>query len=177
MIYNRFLRMICKPFSYIFQRVFPVKYAKKIGVHVGQNNHFYGPTSWGSEPWLIKLGNNVYITGECKFINHDGGTLIFRKEIPDLEITKPIVIGNNVYIGEETMILPGVTIGNNVIIGARSLVTKDIPSNCVAAGHPAHVIKSIDEYLSKIEKESLHLGHLKGKKKNDELRKLYKNYN
>ncbi len=173
MIWNRWLRMFSKPIIYIYSRIWPVKYAKRIGVNVGKNPHFYGPTSWGTEPWLITIGDNVHITGECKFINHDGGTLIFRNEIPDLEITKPIIVGNNVYIGEESLILPGVNIGNNVIIGARSVVTKSIPDNSVAAGVPCKIIKSTDEYLDKIKKESLHLGHLKGKEKDDALKKYY----
>lgn len=175
MIWNRWLRMLSKPFVYVYARINPVKYAKLIGVNIGDNPHFYGTTSWGTEPWLITIGNDVHITGCCKFINHDGGTLIFRDKVPDLEITKPITIGNNVYIGEESMILPGVNIGNNVIIGARSVVTKNIPDNSVAVGVPCRVIKSTDKYLEKIKKESLHLGHLKGKKKDDAL-KAYFNY-
>jgi len=175
MIWNRWLRMISKPFIYIYSRIRPVDYAKKIGVNIGNNPHFYGPTSWGTEPWLITIGDNVHITGGCKFINHDGGTLIFRNKIPDLEITKPITIGNNVYIGEQTMILPGVCIGNNVVIGARSVVTKNIPDNTVAAGVPCRVIKTTEEYLLKLNNESLHLGHLKGKEKDDAL-KIYYNY-
>lgn len=173
MIWNRWLRAITKPFIEVFRRVKPVEYAKWVGVNVGANPHFYGPTSWGTEPWLITIGDNVHITGGCKFINHDGGTLIFRKEIPDLEITKPIIVGDNVYIGEDTMILMGVHIGNNVVIGARSVVTKDIPANSVAVGVPARVIKTTEEYLEKLKRESIHLGHLKGKEKDKALRNYY----
>lgn len=173
MIWNRTLRMIAKPFVEVYRRIWPLKYAKKVGVNIGDNCKFFGPIDWGTEPWLITIGNNVYITNNCKFINHDGGTLIFRKDIPDLEITQPINIGDNVYIGTDTFILRGVNIGNNVVIGARSLVTVDIPNNSVAAGHPAKVIKSTDEYLEKIKKESLHLGHLTGKAKDDALKTYY----
>lgn len=152
----------------------PLKYAKKIGVNFPEGGlHLFGKPVWGSEPWIISLGMNVYITSGCKFITHDGGTLLFRKEIPDLEITKPIVIGNNVYLGNNVIILPGVHIGDNVVIGAGAVVTKDIPSNSVVAGVPARVIKSADEYLEKLKKESLHLGHLKGKDKDDALKKYY----
>lgn len=174
MIWNRAIRALMKPFTEIFRRIYPERYARWIGVNIGITPHFYGVISWGSEPWIITIGDNVHITGGCKFIAHDGGTLIFRDRIPDLEITKPIVIGNNVYIGEEAMILPGVNIGNNVIIGARSVVTKDIPSNSVAAGVPCRVIKTADEYLEKIKRESIHLGHLKGKEKDRALRRYYK---
>lgn len=151
----------------------PIKAAKMHGVNFGDNFHIYGHIRWGSEPWIITIGDNVYLTDGVRFVNHDGGTLILRNEIPDLEITKPITIGNNVYIGVETLILPGVNIGDNVVIGARSVVTRDIPSNSVAVGSPARVIKSIDEYKSKLSKESLHLGHLKGKEKDDALKEYY----
>ena len=151
----------------------PVKFAKKIGVNVLGTLHIYGDVAWSTEPWIITLGNNVHITDGVKFITHDGGTLLFRDRIPDLEITKPITVGNNVYIGNNTIILPGVTIGNDVVIGAGAIVTRDIPDNSVAVGVPARVIKTADEYLEKIQKESLHLGHLKDQEKDMALRKYY----
>ncbi|HOJ10484.1 MAG TPA: acyltransferase [Clostridiales bacterium] len=152
----------------------PVKYAKKIGVNIKGRVHLYGKQIWSTEPWIITLGDNVYLTNGTRFITHDGGTLILRDKVPDLEITKPITIGNNVYVGVNTTFLPGVNIGNNVIIGACSVVTKDIRDNSVAAGNPARVIKTIDEYFEKVQAESLHLGHLKGKEKDIALRRYYK---
>lgn len=106
-------------------------------------------------------------------MTHDGGTLLYRNIIPDLEITKPITIGDDVYIGNNVILLPGVNIGNNVIIGAGAVVSRDIPSNSVAVGVPAKVIKTADEYLEKISKESLHLGHLKAQEKDRALMKYY----
>ena len=152
----------------------PLKYAEKLGVNFPKGGlHLYGSPAWGSEPWLISFGMNVYITAGCKFITHDGGTLLFRKDIPDLEITKPITVGNNVYFGNNVIVLPGVNIGNNVVIGAGAVVTKNVPDNSVVAGVPARVIKTIDEYFEKIKSESIHLGHLKGKEKDDALKKFY----
>ena len=129
--------------------------------------------NWSTEPWIITLGENVHITGGTKFITHDGGTLLYRNQIPDLEITKPITVGNNVYIGNNVIILPGVAIGNNVVIGAGAVVSKDIPDNSVAVGVLARVIKTADEYLEKLNKESLHLGHLKGQEKDKALMEYY----
>lgn len=152
----------------------PLEYAKRIGVNMPDGGvHLYGKIAWSTEPWIITLGNNVHITDGVKFITHDGGTLLYRSIVPDLEITKPISVGNNVYIGNNVLILPGVTIGNNVVVGAGAVVTKDVPDNVVVAGVPARVIKSAEEYFDKIKKESLHLGHLKGKEKDDALRKFY----
>ena len=154
-------------------KFFPVKYAKKIGVNVTGDMYIYGHVSWGTEPWIITIGNNVHITNGCDLITHDGGTLLFRKYIPTLEITKPITIGNDVYIGNHVIILPGVTIGDNVIIAAGAVVTRDVPDNSVYGDVPARFIKTADEYFEKIQRESLHLGHLHGEEKDRELKKYY----
>lgn len=169
--------MYKKLYNKIYKKIFgSYKYAKKIGVNMGNNCNIYGNVSFGTEPWIITLGNNVFITDGVKFITHDGGTLLFRDIIPDLEVTKPIKVGNNVYFGNNVIILPGITIGDNVVVGAGAIVTKNVPSNSVIAGVPAKVIKKTNEYFEKLQKESLHLGHLKGKEKDDALKKYY-NYN
>lgn len=168
-------KLFAVPFRMLQARISPEKYARKIGVNAKGFFRIYGDaySCFGTEPWIITLGNNVHITKNVEFITHDGATLLYRDQIPDLEITKPIIVGDNVYIGVHTVILPGVKIGNNVIIGAGSVVTKDIPDNSVAAGTPARVIKSSQEYLEKAKRESLHLGHLKGKEKDAALRSYY----
>ena len=164
-----------KMFYWFLKKKKPISYAKHIGVNMPSDNSvfIYGCVDWGTEPWIITVGQNVYITDEVSFITHDGGTLLFRKDIPDLEITKPITIGNNVYIGLKSIILGGVKIGNNVVIGAGSIVTKDIPDDSVVTGVPAKIIKTTQEYLNKLKKESLHLGNLTGKRKDKELMRYY----
>lgn len=157
----------------IAKKINSVKYAKKIGVNFGEELHLYGNISWGTEPWIITIGNNVHITDGVKFITHDGGTLLYRNRVPDLEITKPITIGNDVYIGNNVLLMPGVNVGNNVVIGAGAIVTKDIPNNSVAVGVPAKVIKTADDYFAKLQEESLHLGHLKGQQKDNALKEYY----
>lgn len=172
---TRMFKMAIYPFKNIYSRLYPVKYAKTIGVNMKSNNiYIYGKISWGTEPWIIEIGDNVHLTNNITFVTHDGGTLLFRDIEPDLEITKPITLGNKVYIGVNSTILPGVKIGNNVIIGANSVVTKNIPDNTVVAGNPARFIKTFDEYFEKIKIESLGLGHLKGREKDIALRNYYK---
>ena len=95
--------------------------------------------------WLIEIGDYVTMAPRVHILCHDASTKTF------LGYTKigRVTIGNHVFIGAESVILPGVTIGNNVVIGANSTVTSDIPENSVAVGSPARVICSLEEYLEK----------------------------
>lgn len=140
-----------KLFGAIYAKLNPVGYAKWIGVSMGENCHIYGNATkmFSTEPWCISIGNHVHITDEVRFITHDGGTLLYRNKFPDLEITSPIRVGNYVYIGYRSIILPGVIIGDNCIIAAGSVVTKNVPDNTVVGGVPAKYIKSSNEYLEK----------------------------
>lgn len=160
----------------IWTKIAPIRFARHLGVKLGNNVTFYGmkPSMFSTEPWLISIGNNCYITANCQFITHDGGTLILRKEVPDLELTAPITIGNDVYIGLNTTILAGSKIGNRCIIGACSLVKGDFPDNSVIAGVPAKIIKTVDEYLDKAKQDSLHFGHLSAMEKENALKNYFK---
>ena len=90
----------------------------------------------------ITFGDNVFIAPQCGF--HTSGHPIDAKvRNTPLEFAKPIVIGNDVWIGAGVQVCPGATIGNNVVIGAGSVVVNDIPDNSVAVGNPCKVIKRI----------------------------------
>ena len=171
---RRFFDLFSKLFRKVYAVLNHVGYAKHIGVNMKGRTFIYGNPykMFSTEPWCVTLGDNVHITNDVVFVCHDGGTLLFRHLVPDLEITKPIRVGNNVFIGTRSTIMPGVTIGDNVIVAAGSIVSRDLPSNGVYGGVPAKLIKPIDEYFRKIQQESLHLGHLKGKEKDRELRKI-----
>lgn len=162
-------------YNTICTKIDPNAYAERIGVNLGKNVKFYAMKAgmFSTEPWLITIGNDCFITANCQFVTHDGGTLILRKEIPDLEITEPITIGNDVYIGLNSTILAGTKIGNRCIIGACSLVKGEFPDNSVIAGVPARVIKTVDEYLEQIKTKSLHFGHLSSSEKEKALKKHF----
>ena len=76
-------------------------------------------------------------------------TLILMDDFLDYTKIGKVTIGNNVFIGADSVVLPNTRIGNNVIIGANSTVTKDIPDNSVAVGNPAKVICTLDDYLNR----------------------------
>ena len=90
----------------------------------------------------VEFGDNVFIGPNCGFYT-SGHPLDYQTRNKGLEYAKPIKVGNNVWIGGNVTVLPGVSIGDNVVIGAGSVVNKDIPSNCVAVGNPCKVIKEI----------------------------------
>ena len=98
--------------------------------------------------WHIEIGDNVTLAPRVHILCHDASTKLF------LDYTKigNVKIGNDVFIGAESVVLPGVCIGNRVIIGANSTVTHNIPDNVVAAGSPAKIICTVDDYLKKEEK-------------------------
>ena len=128
-----------------------LEYARSIGVNVGEDCRIF-PCNFGSEPYLISIGNHVTITNGVSFITHDGGVWVLRDEFPGIDFIRPIIIHDNCFIGMNTIILPGVTIGPNSIIGAGSVVTKSIPPDSIAVGVPARVIKSLEEYKKIINK-------------------------
>ena len=81
---------------------------------------------FGSEPYLITIGDHVRITAEARFITHDGGVWVFRNEekMKDVDVFGTIEIGNNVHLGNDVIIMPNVKIGDNVVIGCGAVVTK-----------------------------------------------------
>lgn len=92
----------------------------------------------------VTFGDYVFIAPNCGFYTA-GHPLDAEQRNEGLEYAKPIVIGNNVWIGGNTVILPGVTIGDNCVIGAGSVVNKDIPSHMLAVGNPCRVVREITE--------------------------------
>lgn len=145
--------------AYIIARFLqgPVVAARRLGVTVGENCRFISTTSatFGSEPYLIKIGEHVTITAGVRFLTHDGGVWVFRQELPEIDLIRPICIGDNVFIGLNSTILPGVTIGDNVVVAAGSIVTRDVPDNSVWGGVPAKFIKSLDDYRKSVELEAI----------------------
>lgn len=130
------------------------EYLKKQGLVIGSSNRFLCTIySFGSEPYLIEIGDNNLFSDNLHFHTHDGGVKVLNGagyfNGNRMDKMGRIKIGSNCFIGSGVHIMPGVSIGDNCIIGACSVVTKDVPDNAVVAGMPAKVICNIDEYFEK----------------------------
>ena len=113
---------------------------------IGDNVGISGSTINAST--TIKIGDGTIIGSGCLISDTDSHPLIAEyRQLPDGGAKyinkKPIVIGKNVFIGARCIVMKGVNIGDGAVIGAGSVVTKDIPANCIAAGNPAIIVKSI----------------------------------
>ena len=122
---------------------------KKMGLKVGRNFSRQGGVILDpSHCWLIEIGDDVTLAPRVHILCHDAST---KHGLGYTKIGR-VTIGNNVFIGAETVVLPNVTIGNNIVVGANSTITRDIPDNSVVAGNPAKVVCSYDEFLEKNKK-------------------------
>ena len=152
-----------------------VKWLRKQGTVIGEGCEIHQHVDFGSEPYLITLGNYVRVTNGVKFFTHEGGIHVIRNlydEYKNADEFDPIIIGSNVHIGVNAMIMPGVHIGNNCIIGAGSVVTHDIPDNSVAAGVPAKKICSIDDFYQKHKDKFILIKNMSEKEKKKYLTKI-----
>lgn len=121
-----------------------IEFLRSRGVQIGENVNLINTTIDWSHGFLVSIGNRVTLTG-VKILTHDGST-----QIPfGLSRVGKVTIGDEVFVGHGTIILPNVRIGSRVVVGAGSVVTRDIPDNSVAAGNPARVIGTYDDFLKK----------------------------
>lgn len=132
----------------------PDTYAEYVRRHLGMyamgDHCAINPSALISDPYLIRLGNNVRLAS-CKLIAHDGSVNMINRAVgTKLDRVGPIDIRDNVFIGIDAIVMPSVTIGPNAIVAAGSVVTKDVPPNSVVAGVPAKRICSLDDSIEKL---------------------------
>lgn len=158
-------------------KVDPINYARSLGVKIGNEcrliNIKPGFGTFGSEPYLITIGNHVTITANVQFVTHDGGVWVFRLDDPAIDLFGEIVIEDNVFIGYGALVMPCVHIGSNCVVGAGSVVTKNVPSNVVVAGVPAKIICTIDDYKESVLKQCDRIKHLSNCEKKNYLLKKF----
>ncbi len=124
-----------------------VDYYRSLGTEIGNNFSFNsGYPIDINFPWLISIGDDVTLASNVRLLAHDASTAKIEGVRTKLGIVK---IGNNVFIGADTVVLCNVRIGDNVVIGANSVVTHDVPSNSVYAGNPAKFVCTFDEFSDK----------------------------
>jgi acetyltransferase-like isoleucine patch superfamily enzyme len=125
-------------------------YARR-GLRLGRDVRVIGKPDFGSEPYLIEIGDHVTVSSHVTFVTHDGATWVFRHK-PDyqgLQRFGRIRIGNNCFIGTRAVILLGVSIGDNCVIGAGAVVTRSVPDGTVVAGSPARTVCTYEEYVAR----------------------------
>lgn len=111
---------------------------------IGENAGISGSTIYSMNQ--IEIGNNVLIGGNCKIIDNDFHPLdLIHRHSTNREYikTRPILIGNDCFIGSNTIVLKGTKLGNNCIVGAGSVVSGVFPDNVVIAGNPAKIIRTL----------------------------------
>lgn len=122
------------------------------GIDVGSHTIFYNPKSQvidRERPWMLKIGDYCKITAGTTILCHDYSRSVIRRVYGEVVgEAKETRIGNNVFIGVGSIILMGAHIGDNVIVGAGSVVNGNFPDNCVIAGNPAKIIRSLDEHYA-----------------------------
>lgn len=136
-----------------------IEYLRKRGLSIGEDCFFQSPktaTVDVTRPLLVDIGKHCYFLENFLLLTHDNVAKVFGPIYHDfLPSSGKVSIGNNVYFARNCTVLKGVTIGDNCIIGFGSTVMSDIPANSVAAGSPAKVICTINEYYEKRKKRSL----------------------
>ncbi len=126
-----------------------IEWLRGCGASIGENVDLYDFKCNPKDAPFLSIGNNVTIVN-TQVLAHDAS---LRKFIGNnCNRIGRVVVGNNVFIGAQSIVLPNVHIGNNVIVGAGSVVTKDIPDNSVAVGNPVRVICTCEEYIRKHQK-------------------------
>lgn len=122
--------------------------ARSLGVEVGDGCRIYS-CSVSSEHNLLTIGDRVTVSTEVLFITHDGTGWLMRDGQGRRYRQAKIEIGNDVFIGARSTLMPGVRVGDRSIIAAGSVVSKSVPAGSIVGGNPARIIGSFDELESR----------------------------
>jgi acetyltransferase-like isoleucine patch superfamily enzyme len=127
----------------------PVRYFRRQGAEIGEDVEIFGANlfTFGSEPYLVSVGDQVTISHDVSFITHDGGMRIARASYSGAYLYGRIRVADRCFLGARCLLLPGANVGKGSVIGSGSIVTGDIPPGVVAVGVPAKPAKSVVEYI------------------------------
>ncbi|CAA7390386.1 acyltransferase [Chryseobacterium fistulae] len=152
----RVLLKIHTTYQLMIQRIY-LKICIKKGLKVGKDVRFVEVPQFGTEPFLIEIGDETTFSNNVRFINHDGGynALHFFKKYEDVRAFGRIKIGKQCLIGADTTIMLGVEMEDNCVLGAGSILTTSMPKGTVYAGVPARFVCTIEEYGDKALKNNV----------------------
>lgn len=134
----------------------PVRFARRLGVRVGSGCLLIAPTAatFGGEPFLVWLGNNVVISTEVRMVTHDGGIWVGRALDPSFDVFGPVIVRSGAFVGIRAILLPGAVVGEGAVIAAGAVVAGDVPPGVVAGGVPARPICSVEDYLARASRKN-----------------------
>ena len=149
-IFYRIILKIHTIWRSIYDKAY-IEVCKQRGMKVGKDVIFIEAPAFGSEPYLIEIGDRTKITAGATFINHDGAMYTIRsmEKYKDARNFGRIKLGKNCFVGNNCTFLPGAQMGDNCILGAGSVLNSSMPDNTVYAGTPARFICTIEQYGDK----------------------------
>jgi acetyltransferase-like isoleucine patch superfamily enzyme len=137
------------------------RYARRLGVQVGGGTRIYDGVSFGSEPWLVRIGDGTVVTFGVQFVTHDGSISVINNGPFGIAQDEPVnhmdvvIVGENCFLGIGSILLPGTVIGDHAVVGAGSVVSGEVEPATVVAGNPARVVSSVAELAEKLQRKSL----------------------
>lgn len=162
----KLIKLYCRLFRRNYNKII-IKHFRKNGIKIGKNCRIYSDIKT-TESYLIELGDNVTISTNVVFLTHDNS--ISKIDYNYTDMFGKIKIGNNCFIGANSIILPGVELCENTIVGSGAVVTKSITeAGMVVAGNPAKKICSIEEFLKKNKKYASNIRGMNKEKKKEYL--------
>ena len=120
---------------------FRLRLLRSTGMKIGKNCSI-NARHFSTEPFLIEIGDHVAIATGTMLVTHDGAAWVLRERVPEIDVFGEIKIGDNTFIGSNSLILPGTHIGRNCVIGAGSVVRGTVPDNSVVMGNPGKIVLS-----------------------------------
>jgi len=123
---------------------------RRKGVKIGQDCMIL-TEEFSTEPYLVELGNHVGVSGGTIFLTHDGSIWLIRDKRPEVQHLGKITVGDNTYIGQNCIILPGSRIGSGCVIGAGTVVRGKIPDNSLVIGNPCKILGPASIFLERMD--------------------------